>query len=112
MREKVCKCGEWVERGKRCPVCGPPPTVRHYNSKWDQLSRGYRKRHPLCEKCNAKGITRKADEVHHVVHLKDCPERMLDATNLVALCRVCHREEHEVRDTAEPGAADSRRAGF
>ena len=52
----------------------------------------------LCERCLAKGLIVPATLVHHRVHLS--PENIddesvtLDWSNLEALCRACHTEEH------------------
>lgn len=31
-----------------------------------------------------------ANEVHHVAKIADAPERRLDSTNLMGLCKACH----------------------
>ena len=64
---------------------------RMYNcSRWRNLSRWYRQTHPVCERCGEQ-LT---DEVHHVVPIRVAPARAYDASNLVGLCRGCHRAEH------------------
>jgi 5-methylcytosine-specific restriction protein A len=48
---------------------------------------------PLCEFCQRNGVTTLASEVHHLIPLRVAPERGLDATNVVCLCRACHARE-------------------
>lgn len=47
-----------------------------------------------CQKCKKEGRYHKAETVHHIKHLKDCPELALVDSNLVSLCFNCHNEEH------------------
>ena len=50
--------------------------------------------HNACQICRAKGRYRKAETVHHVKHLKDCPELALTNENLLSLCSACHEDMH------------------
>lgn len=59
-----------------------------------------------CEWCRAKspGLLRDAETVHHVRHVRDCPELALSRwyvdgqgrrqKNLIALCHDCHDKAH------------------
>ncbi len=40
-----------------------------------------------------------ANEVHHVVSQIDAPDRVLDPTNCVPLCKACHDSRHGRRST-------------
>lgn len=68
---------------------------------WKRMRAEYLGRHPLCEDCEAKGITRLATEVHHIIPIcnESSPARMralaYDANNLRALCHECHEKAHE-----------------
>ena len=60
----------------------------------------YIKEHPLCEDCLKKGITKVAEEVHHITPIltaKD-PIDMIalatDTNNMIALCKECHKKRH------------------
>ena len=54
----------------------------------------------LCERCEQKGITTPATEVHHIVPIEtgttEAQMKALcyDPGNLQALCRVCHKQAH------------------
>ena len=48
----------------------------------------------MCQDCKRYGRMREAVEVHHIQHLEDAPELALDASNLVSLCKACHRKRH------------------
>lgn len=45
---------------------------------------------PLCEICLKKNILKPAEEVHHIVDIKDEPELALVMSNLQSLCKKCH----------------------
>ncbi|MBL8236464.1 MAG: HNH endonuclease [Bryobacterales bacterium] len=45
---------------------------------------------PLCADCLERGRYRAAEEVHHVVKVRDDPSRRLDWDALRALCKSCH----------------------
>jgi len=71
----------------------------YHSWAWRRCRDGYMAAgHMLCERCLAKGIIRKGDEVHHRIHLT--PENMhnpdiaLNWNNLETLCKECHEEEH------------------
>jgi 5-methylcytosine-specific restriction endonuclease McrA len=66
---------------------------------WVNCREGYLKSvGGLCEKCKAKGIITPATMVHHKIHINaenvDDPSITLSWSNLQALCRLCHAEEH------------------
>lgn len=66
--------------------------VRFYHSKeWKMLREkklsqcGY-----LCEVCLKKGVTKVAEDVHHIKPVKEDWGRRLDINNLMAVCVSCH----------------------
>lgn len=71
-----------------------------YSSKaWQKCRASYLKKvGGLCERCLAKGMYTPAEIVHHKTWLS--PENITDPSvtmnfsNLEALCRRCHEEEH------------------
>ena len=70
--------------------------VRTYNEylqteHWLNLSRDYKVRFPMCEKCRI----RKSDDVHHRNYQNLGKERYWD---LIVLCRDCHFEKHGDRN--------------
>jgi 5-methylcytosine-specific restriction protein A len=58
--------------------------------RWIQLSRSYRRLHPVCQRCSEDLAT----EVHHVVPIEAAPQRAYDLTNLISVCRSCHKSLH------------------
>lgn len=52
----------------------------------------------LCRDCWKHGLLTPADEVHHITKLTPLnirnPEVSLNLSNLVSLCRECHRARH------------------
>lgn len=74
-----------------------------YNSMgWVKLRNAYFQAHPLCEKCLENGITKAAEEVHHIKPIGTGKDELemkslaYDPKNLKSLCRECH---HEIHDT-------------
>lgn len=64
-----------------------------YNShEWRKLRYEVMKEHPYCERCGIDKFNAEL-HVHHIVPVKDNPERFLDKTNLVVLCEHCHAME-------------------
>ncbi|MNZ23536.1 HNH endonuclease [compost metagenome] len=56
--------------------------------RWRRLSVYYRKRHPICEECQA-AVSEITD---HIKPRKTHPDLSLDWDNLRALCRPCHNK--------------------
>ena len=52
------------------------------------------RQHFECQSCKQRGLYVPAEEVHHVVPIEVAPERALDPSNLMCLCRSCHRLTH------------------
>lgn len=56
----------------------------------------------LCQDCLKKGKFTAAEEVHHIVELTPervhDPEITLNPSNLISLCKSCHRIRHGARD--------------
>ena len=72
-----------------------------YNSaRWRALRLAKLRDNPLCELCERKGITRLADDVHHIqsfMDVDDPDERRtlaFDIDNLMSLCDECHSGIH------------------
>lgn len=72
-----------------------------YNSeRWKRLRAWKFTNDPLCEKCQEKGITTIAEDIHHIISFMstDDPARRIelayDYNNLMSLCKEHHQEEH------------------
>ena len=75
-----------------------------YNSaRWRALRLAKLRDNPLCEMCERDGITRPADDVHHVQSFMstDDPDARrtlaFDYDNLMSLCDECHSKVHNGR---------------
>lgn len=71
----------------------------YHSMPWRRARNAYmREGHGLCERCLRKGVYRKADIVHHKIHLSPAnindPTVTLDFANLERVCRDCHAKEH------------------
>lgn len=96
---RLCHCGA-VTRKVPCEKCSqrikPKWSKRKddYDFKWRKLSERFRDENPLCHDCYKNGVTEPSVEVHHVVPISQDRSRRLDVSNLVALCRSCHKARH------------------
>jgi len=77
---------------------------RIYNSeRWHKLSEYKRSVTPLCELCEEKGITRPAEDVHHIISFMKGHDRgereelAYNYNNLMSLCKECHQNIHNKR---------------
>jgi 5-methylcytosine-specific restriction protein A len=91
----------------------PPAHLRGYGHKWTLYSAAFKKRHPLCRLCLAKGIQNPTEIVDHIepVTGPDDPG-FWDKGNHQPLCRSCHaiKTAGEGRTSQAPEAGqDSRR---
>jgi 5-methylcytosine-specific restriction enzyme A len=58
-----------------------------------------------CQECKRKGKYKRAQNVHHLVEVKDRPDLALTLDNLECVCIPCHNAIHEKRlknDTRKP----------
>ena len=84
--------------------------TRLMNSReWRALRQQKLEANPLCELCEAEGLVRSAQCIHHIVPIEsgrteaECRELAFRWTNLQSLCREHHNEVHRQmgKDTAE-----------
>lgn len=95
---RLCGCGRVVVGV--CDVCSVQAKAtsddyrqgsnERYGWQWDQLSRRYRAKHPLCEVCEMEGRTAAAVDVHHKIKVSVRPDLKLVWDNLMSVCRACH----------------------
>lgn len=78
----------------------PPPRSREDTAVWrSRRGRSVREKylaeHPYCFDCQVlMGRCVPATQVHHVQSQADAPQRVLDVSNMVALCDDCHGTRH------------------
>ena len=101
---KACsKCGKIHPANYNCTVgrVYRGGIERDLRKKWSWQKKSLEireKAQHLCEVCRANGVyTYDGLEVHHIVKLKDAPERLLDDLNLICLCV----EHHKMADAGE-----------
>ena len=86
-------------------------TNQYHNSKWNkyygnkawkELRNWYISEHPLCENHLRYGIRKTADNVHHKCPFSTANTEegkyilLLSQSNLMSLCKECHREFHAI----------------
>lgn len=63
----------------------------YLSGNWRRLRRAALERdHYLCQRCRRRVAT----VVHHIIPVKDCPEKMRDLDNLESVCAMCHNLLH------------------
>lgn len=65
-----------------------PATRKRYGRTWKRIRDRYIHEHPLCEQCEKDGKLVAAEEVHHILPLRDGGTH--DESNLMSLCTSCH----------------------
>ena len=79
------------ERGSlRVGPNGPSAASRGHDHRWRAFRAAALAASPLCADCLARGVVTPATEAHHVAKLRDAPERRLDPSNVMSLCRAHH----------------------
>jgi len=63
---------------------------RGYTARWDRVSKMFRRANPLCKRCEETGRTTPAEEVDHIIPVKERPDLQFDVTNLQSLCKRHH----------------------
>ena len=61
------------------------------STAWKKSRIRYRAKHPLCERCYAKGIVKPANMVHHRVPIEDGGAKLAES-NFESICWACHGE--------------------
>lgn len=84
-----------LPKTRRQPTINKATYQGVYNTpRWKKLRAAKIKANPVCERCAERGVTRVADEVHHIVPFDVDMELAYDYDNLVSLCIDCHKEAH------------------
>jgi len=65
-----------------------PKTRKRYGSNWIKIRATFIRTNPLCAKCQQDGRLTPAQEVHHIIPLRDGGTH--DVNNLMSLCSSCH----------------------
>lgn len=62
----------------------------YQSPEWRTLRKIKLTHNPYCEECLKSGVTTLAEDVHHLVDIKDDPTKCLSYDNLASLCKSCH----------------------
>lgn len=69
------------------------------SEKWRRMREVYLYEHPLCERCEERGLITPAEDVHHREsfgeHLTNWRAYAYDYNNLMSVCKHCHGEIHD-----------------
>lgn len=72
-------------------------TIKFYRSPaWTKASKAYRKLHPICQRCEKKGVIKPVQLVHHTTSLQELLLYKLNPLSykyLQSLCISCHQKE-------------------
>ncbi len=67
----------------------------YHGAKWKQLREYIITKHNyLCQDCLKFNRLTAAEEVHHIIEVKDDWDKRYDEDNLISLCKSCHRKRH------------------
>lgn len=100
-RQRYCKqpgCSVIVTDGNWCADHQPQRRLddrrgsaasRGYDRRWQTVRAAYMAQYPLCGRCQARGLVKQADMVHHIIAIADGGDR-LTYSNLLSLCWTCH----------------------
>lgn len=66
---------------------------RGYTTRWDEASKAYRRKHPLCVRCLNEGRTTPTELVDHITPADERPDLFWDESNWQSLCRPHHAEK-------------------
>lgn len=97
-------CPELIEGGGYCDKHKRQERKRHddnrpgarqrgYDKRWEKVRAQYIAEHPLCERCEAKGLITPTAMVHHKIPISQ-GGKVLDKSNLMSVCRRCHDVLH------------------
>lgn len=84
----------------------PPPDARAtaaergYGSRWQRARLTFLNDHPLCVRCEAKGLVTEATVVDHVTPHKGDQGLFWDEANWQSLCETCHNQKTANEDGA------------
>lgn len=74
----------------------------HQSRAWQKLRlQALRRDGYLCQWCLRKGVYKRAEEVHHIVRVKEDASQALTLDNLVSLCWECHKTTRIRRRAAD-----------
>lgn len=78
---------------------------RPYDHEWDELSRKFRRLHPICA---VRGCRNPSQHTDHILNIRDAPHLRLIWSNLQALCGHHHSRLTAAYDSGRlKGACDS-----
>jgi 5-methylcytosine-specific restriction endonuclease McrA len=80
----------WAHWSKSTPWKWKAREASARGGKWNRLRRRFLMLNPSCARCGLAG-----EEVHHIVPRERAPELLYATSNLMTLCRRCHRAEHQ-----------------
>ncbi len=73
-------------------------TQRGYVYKWKKAAKAFLAEHPLCVRCEAKGIIKLAEVVDHIKPHKGNQQLFWDKNNWQPLCKQCHDRKTAIED--------------
>lgn len=77
---------------KQIDLKTPEGRKKFYKSpEWQVLRRVKLTNNPWCEKCLKEDhLNILAEDVHHIIDIKDDPTKAIEYNNLMSLCKSCH----------------------
>ena len=122
MLKKFCRCGKLINyTDKRCPECqeiynrfletkaNKERYKKYQNNRTDYREQNFYKSkewkalrqrvkaraNGLCELCLKEGRISYYKDIHHIIPIKEDWNKRLDISNLICVCRDCHKKLHK-----------------
>ncbi|EBD6542495.1 HNH endonuclease [Salmonella enterica] len=110
-RVKSGKCDEHrIQAQRKETARRGTRTQRGYSSRWGQYRLQFLRHHPLCVKCEAKGLYVAATVVDHIIPVNGGGDVLFwPEWNHQALCASCHGHKTTTQD---PATKQHRKAGL
>lgn len=74
---------------------------RGYDATWNKLRLLVLAEEPLCRHCRQHDMVTAAEEIDHIIPIRQRPDLRLDRLNLQSLCKPCHSKKTQ-RETGRP----------
>jgi len=81
---------------------GMTAAQRGYDYRWQKAREQYLAEHPLCVRCEAKGLVVAANVVDHIIAHRGDKQLFRDRSNWQALCTPCHSGDKQREERGCP----------
>lgn len=91
-----------TKKRRRSGVTRKSAYARGYDREWNEYSKAYRFRNPLCVMCKARGFTQRSEVTDHITPHYGDMGLFWDAANHQPLCKRCHDSDKARVEASTP----------